>query len=119
LARRGGGRGGMPGMPPLGKDLLEKLHGPVLYLLGGSSDIAYEYGMDDFRRIEKLPVFAANMDVGHGGTYTRPHGGEFATVSEAWLEWQLKWNQESAKMLTGDYTLSKSETWKVEKKNIP
>jgi dienelactone hydrolase len=115
--RRGGG--GMPGMPALGKDLLAKLHAPVLYLLGGSSDIAYENGMDDYRRIEKLPAFVANMDVGHGGTYGRPHGGEFATVAAAWLDWQLKGDKEAAKMFTGDYTLSKSTTWKVEKKNIP
>jgi hypothetical protein len=111
--------GGMPGMPPLSKEHLTKLHGSVIYLLGGSSDIAYANGMDDFKRIEKLPVFAANYDVGHGGTYSRPHGGEFATVATGWLNWQLKDDKEAAKMFIGDYTLSKSDKWKVEKKNIP
>ena len=111
----------MAGMPAVGKDLLAELHGPVIYLLGGPSDIAYENGMDDFRRIEKLPVFAANLgDVGHGGTYSQPHGGEFAKVATAWLQWQLKGDEEAAKMFVGDdYTLSKSEEWTVEKKNIP
>jgi predicted peptidase len=123
----GGGRGGAPGggggmmtMPPLTKDHLNKLHAPVLYLLGGSSDMAYLNGTDDFRRIEKLPAFMANMDVGHGGTYGRPHGGEFATVAVAWFKWQLKGDAEAAKMFTGvPCGLSKSPNWKVEKKNIP
>lgn len=62
-----GGGGGMPGMPALTKDHLQKLHTPTLYLLGGESDIAYGNGMDDYERINHVPVFVANMDVGHGG----------------------------------------------------
>jgi hypothetical protein len=116
---RGGG-GGMMGMPPLTKDHLSKLHAPVLYLLGGPSDIAYPNGTDDFKRIEKLPAFMANMDVGHGGTYSRPHGGEFAKVALAWFKWQLKGDKEASQMFTGEpCELSKSPNWKVEKKNIP
>jgi hypothetical protein len=71
---------GMPGMPNLPKDQLEKLHTPTLYILGGESDIAYTNGMDDFSRINHIPVCAANLNVGHGGTYGRPHGGEFAVI---------------------------------------
>jgi hypothetical protein len=53
----GGARGGgLPGMPPLTKDHLAKLHASVFYLLGGETDIAYANGMDDFKRIEKLPT---------------------------------------------------------------
>jgi hypothetical protein len=47
---------GMPGMPNVTKDQLKKLHTPTLYLLGGESDIAYNNGMDDYRRIDHLPV---------------------------------------------------------------
>jgi hypothetical protein len=123
----GGGRGGAPGggggiagMPPLSKDHLAKLHAPILYILGGSSDMAYPNGTDDFKRIEKLPAFMANMDVGHGGTYSRPHGGEFAPVAVAWFKWQLKGDAEAGKMFAGDpCELAKSPNWKVEKKNIP
>ena len=111
--------GGMPGMPAVTKDLIPKLHAPVLYLLGGESDIAYKNGMDDFERIDKIPAFVANMDVGHGGTYGRPHGGEFATVALGWLNWQLKSDQVSAKLFTTDnFELSKSDVWKVDRKNI-
>ena len=110
---------GMPGMPGLTKDHLSKLHAPTLYLLGGEKDIAYENGMDDFRRIDHVPVFAANMDVGHGGTYSQPHGGEFAKVATAWFKWQLKGDKEAGKMFTGNPCgLSKDPNWKAEKKNI-
>ncbi len=115
-----GGGGGMPGMPALTKDHLDKLHTPTLYLLGGETDIAYNNGMDDFKRINHVPVFVANMDVGHGGTYRQPHGGEFAVVATAWYKWQLKGDQEAGKLFSGDPSgLSSSTVWTVEKKNMP
>jgi hypothetical protein len=111
---------GMAGMPNLTKDHLSKLHAPTLYILGGEKDIAYGNGMDDFKRINHVPVFVANMDVGHGGTYGQPHGGEFAKVATAWYKWQLKGDKEAGKMFTGNPCgLSKDPIWKVEKKNIP
>lgn len=116
----GDAKSGMPGMPALTKDHLEKLHSPVLYLLGGESDIAYKNGMDDFQRINHLPVFAANLDVGHGGTYSKPHGGDFAIVATAWFKWQLKGDKETAKMFVGEACgVSQMPGWKVEKKKIP
>lgn len=111
---------GMGGMPKLAKDHLEKLHTPVIYILGGERDIAYKNGMDDFSRINQLPVFAANLNVGHGGTYSKPHGGEFAVVATAWLQWQLKRDPQAARMFEGDPCgIAQMPGWKVEKKNIP
>lgn len=110
---------GMPGMPALTKDQLTKLHSPTLYLLGGEKDIAYGNGMDDYNRINHVPVFVANMDVGHGGTYAQPHGGEFAKVATAWFQWQLKNDKEAGKMFTGNPAgLSQNSVWTVDKKNI-
>jgi hypothetical protein len=111
---------GMRGMPSLTKDHLLKLRTPVLYLLGGEKDIAYRNGMDDFHRIDHVPVFAANLNVGHGGTYGQPHGGDFAKVATAWIKWQLKGDTEAAQMFEGEACgVSKMEGWKVEKKKIP
>jgi hypothetical protein len=110
---------GMAGMPNLTKDHLLKLHTPTLYILGGETDIAYGNGMDDFKRINHVPVFVANMNVGHGGTYSQPHGGEFAKVATAWYKWQLKGDDEAGKMFTGEPCgLSQNPNWKTEKKNI-
>jgi predicted alpha/beta-hydrolase family hydrolase len=112
--------GRMPGMPQVKKEQLQKIHTPTLYLLGGEKDIAYGNGMDDFRRINHVPVFVANMDVGHGGTYSQPHGGEFARVATHWYKWQLKNDREAGKLFTGNPCgLSKSPDWTVEKKNMP
>ena len=104
--------GGMP-MPP--KEKLKEIHTPVLYLLGGESDIAYQNGMDDFHRISHVPAYAANLPVGHGGTYSKPHGGEFAVVARAWLDWQLKGSTDAAKQFTGEVpALQKREGWTLE-----
>ncbi|MGV3767068.1 MAG: hypothetical protein ACO1NW_13130 [Chitinophagaceae bacterium] len=109
----------LAGMPGLTKDHLKKLHTPTLYLLGGEKDIAYKNGMDDFNRINHVPVFVANMDVGHAGTYAEPHGGEFAKVALAWYQWQLKGDKNAGKQFTDNTNgLADSPVWKVEKKNI-
>ena len=111
--------GGMPGMPALGKDRLADLHAPTLYLLGGESDIAYANGMDDFRRIDHVPVAVANLDVGHGGTYREPYGGEFARVATAWYLWQLTGDESAGALFTGDPPgLAASPGWRIETKNL-
>jgi len=111
---------GKSNMPDLTKENLKKIHTPTLYMLGGEKDIAYANGMDDYRQINHVPVFVANMDVGHGGTYSQPHGGEFAKVAAAWYKWQLKGDSEAGKMFTGDPAgLAENSNWRYEKKNMP
>ncbi|MBR4338667.1 MAG: alpha/beta hydrolase [Bacteroidaceae bacterium] len=105
----------MPNMPmPPKKDLM-KIHTPVLYMLGGEKDIAYGNGMDDFQRIKHVPAFAANYPVGHGGTYAQPHGGEFAIVAIAWLDWLLKDDGTAGGMFVGKSpSLTTREGWTLE-----
>jgi len=111
--------GAMPGMPMPEKEKLQDIKVPVLYMLGGKEDIAYENGMDDFRRLTKVPAFAANYPVGHAGTYAQPHGGEFSVVALAWLQWQLQDNEEAAKLFRGEACgLSQREGWTVEKNSL-
>ena len=109
----------VPGMPMPEKEKLQGIQVPVIYILGGETDIAYVNGMDDFHRLEKVPAFAANYPVGHGGTYREAHGGEFTVPAIAWLKWQLKGDQEAAKMFQGDPCgLSQREGWTVEKNGL-
>lgn len=106
----------VPNMPMPTKDRLQEIAVPVLYILGGPEDIAYENGMDDFHRLVKVPAFAANYPVGHGGTYALPHGGEFTVPALAWLQWQLKGDTEAAKLFLGaDCGLARREGWTIEK----
>jgi len=100
------------------KAALQKLHTSIIYILGGPSDIAYANGMDDFKRITSVPVFVANLDVGHGGTFLEPNGGREASVAVKWLDWQLKGDAQAAKLFVGpDCGLCKDRDWKVESKN--
>ncbi|HEY4214782.1 MAG TPA: hypothetical protein VGM84_25120 [Steroidobacteraceae bacterium] len=102
------------------KSLLETLHTPTIYILGGETDIAYANGTDDFKRIDKVPAFLGNiLKVGHGGTYWEPDGGKAAAAVVAWLDWQLRNDQKAKRVFVGkDCGLCKDPAWSVEKKRI-
>ena len=109
----------VPNMPMPAKERLQEITVPVIYILGGPEDIAYENGMDDFHRLVKVPAFAANYPVGHGGTYRQDHGGEFTVPALAWHQWQLKGDKEAAKLFQGaDCGLANREGWTVEKNGL-
>ena len=109
-------RGAVPGMPRPHTERLQEISVPVIYILGGEEDIAYRNGMDDFQRLTRVPAFAANYPVGHGGTYGQPHGGEFTVPALAWLQWQLKGDADAARLFQGNPCgLSQREGWTVDK----
>lgn len=101
------------------KALLKTLRTPVLYILGGPTDIAYENGRDDVARIDTVPVFLADHNVGHGGTLNEPNGGSEAQVTVNWLDWQLKGDAKAGAMFTGtDCGLCADDSWTVVRKGI-
>lgn len=109
----------VPGMD-VSKDALQDIHTPVIYILGGEPDMAYPNGMDDFQRIDKHPVAAANLPVGHGGTFSQPNGGAAAQVAVAWLEWQLRGDQKAAAWFLGeDCNLCRDPQWSLQRRNFP
>jgi hypothetical protein len=102
------------------KDVLQTLHTPAIYILGGPKDIAYDNGMDDFKRIAHVPVAVANLPVGHGGTFNEPNGGAAASVAVSWLDWQLRGDVQSGKRFVGeDCGLCKDPQWSFERKQFP
>jgi hypothetical protein len=102
------------------KETLKSLHTPTLYVLGGETDIAWNNGMDDVKRIEHVPVFLADLKgVGHGGTYWEPNGGKAAATVIAWLDWQLRGDARAARLFRGkNCTLCGDPAWVVQKKRI-
>ncbi|HLB30890.1 MAG TPA: hypothetical protein VJN91_05115, partial [Gammaproteobacteria bacterium] len=101
------------------KGLLDKLHTPILYVLGGETDIAYAAGMDDFARIDHVPAAAANIDKGHGGTYWEPNGGPAAQVVVKWLDWQLRGDVEAGRLFRGkDCGLCRDPAWSLKTKGL-
>ena len=93
----------------------------VIWILGGSTDIAWENGNDDFKRMSgSMPACLVSLDgIGHGGTYMQPNGGDYAKVAGAWLKWWLKGDKEASTMFTGSEPgVSKMAGWMIERKNI-
>jgi dienelactone hydrolase len=101
------------------KALLETLHTPVLYILGGRPDIAWPNGTDDVKRITSVPVFLADHPVGHGGTFNEPNGGSEAQVTVNWLNWQLLGDEKAGQMFSvPDCGLCTDPDWTVVRKGI-
>jgi hypothetical protein len=104
----------------LGKEALASIHTPTLYILGGEEDIAYQNGMDDYQRLNHVPVAAANLPVGHGGTYQDPNGGEAAVVAVNWLQFILREDNESARYFIGPHCkLCVGTPWSYTSKGLP
>ena len=101
------------------KSLLKTLRTPVLYVLGGPTDVAFPNGSDDFAKIDHVPAMLLNLGVGHGGTFREPNGGRVAQVAVKWLDWQLRGDAAAAKTFVGpSCTLCTDPAWKVERKRL-
>lgn len=107
-------------MGSMTKDRLAELHAPVAYVIGGPSDIAYENGLDDFERINHVPVLFASQDVGHyPATFLEHHGGAWGEAAVAWLNWQLKGDQSAANAFIGDDCgFCADPAWTIRGKNL-
>ena len=101
------------------KDRIKDLHTPTLYVLGGPTDIAYANGMDDYAKINHVPIAVANIDKGHGGTYWEPNGGAAAAVVVDWLEWQLRGSTDASRVFVGPSCgLCSDPAWEYESKGL-
>lgn len=102
------------------KATLKTFHTPVLYILGGPKDIAFNNGMDDVQRIDHVPVMVAYNSAGHGGDFLRPNGGPSAKVAVEWLEWQLRGDKTAGAYFVGaDCGICTDPGWTVQRKNFP
>ena len=97
---------------------LKNLHGPILYLVGGTTDVAWKNAQMDYKAIKKVPVVLAdNTKSGHGGTYEQPNGGDNARMVRVWLDWQLKGMTENKSVfINGD--LKDYPDWTIQHKNF-
>ena len=109
----------MGGMTKVSKADLATLHAPILYITGGPEDVAQANALDDFKRINGVPVFIADRPgAGHLGMAYEPNA-EGTKIELHWLEWHLFGNTQAAKMFAGeDCSLSRDLYWKVYKKGM-
>ena len=102
----------------LEKAVLDRLARPVVYIIGGETDIAYPNAIDDFQRIDNVPVSIANLPVGHGGTYNEPLGGQFAEMALYWLEWQIRGRGDGEKVFRYCKVPEELKGWTVHARNF-
>ena len=100
------------------------IHGSVIIVTGGESDIAYANGKRDFEVMPaKVPVFyGVHPSVGHGGTYNQDNGGPFGVVAVAWLKWQLEGNTSAAGrgyFVGNDCGICKDASWQIGSRALP
>jgi len=103
----------------IAKSALKALHTPVLYIMGGPTDIAWPNGNDDFDRIDTVPAAIVSLSVGHGGTFQEPNGGRATEVDVAWLAWQLRHDTAAGHRFKGaDCGLCTDSSWTIRKNRI-
>lgn len=80
------------GMKGADQSFYDLIHTPVLFVLGGPDDVAYDGGIEGYDAISKLdvPVMLFSKALGHGGDLFSAGGGDFTKIDLAWLNWWLK-----------------------------
>lgn len=105
-------------MADASKESLKNYHGPVVYIVGGESDIAYANALIDYKRIDNVPVALANLvEGGHMGTFAEEFGGSFAKMAIDWLDWQFKGREENSQIFLKN-NLSSYPGWTMDAKNF-
>lgn len=99
------------------------VHTPVLIVLGGSGDIAYQNGENDYTGIaaQGMPVMLFSKALGHGGDLFSNHGGDFTKIDLAWLNWRLKGDETATGkgVLVGSTcSYCTNSAWEVKSMNI-
>ncbi|KAI4691984.1 uncharacterized protein J4E84_002952 [Alternaria hordeiaustralica] len=89
---------------------------PVLFVLGGSGDIAYGNGERDYKNMPAgVPTWKGNIPVGHGGTLGDANGGRFGKAILNWMLWTMKGNTQAASYFTSGY---QADGYQVESKSL-
>ena len=101
------------------KKSLANLHTPMLYINGGTADVAFNNANGDWGRIDDdIPVVKISTLDGHHGTYYEKNAGAFAVVARMWMNWQLKGLvSDSALFMNDDYEKTFYPQWTFERKN--
>ncbi len=103
--------------------LYMSVHTPVLFVLGGSGDVAYTNGENDYKAIAPLghPIMLFSKALGHtGDLYSGT--GDFAKIDVAWMNWWLKGDQGATGkgVLVGSTcAYCKDTSWEIKSMNIP
>ena len=112
------------GMTSANQTVIDSFQTPVLFLQGGTSDMAYENGKRDYNAIKTgaVPAMFVSINVGHGGTLGDDNGGLFGRVTLAWLNWWLKDDLSATGkgyLVGSTCTICRDSAWEIASKNLP
>ena len=111
------GMGGMS-MGGASPQSLNSLHCPIIYMTGGTGDVAYENAKTDFSKVKKQVAWADLSNAGHGGTYWDKYGGEFGRLALKWMDWHLKGYKQNARIFLKPDLKGFSTNWSVKTRNF-
>ena len=97
---------------------LNSLHCPIIYMTGGTGDVAYENAKTDYGKVKKQVAWADLSDAGHGGTYWNEYGGEFGKLAIKWMDWHLKGYKQNARIFLKPDLTGFSSKWSMKTRNF-
>jgi len=99
---------------------LSSLHAPVGYFLGGTSDMAYKNGLNDFKALaENIPaILVNNPKGGHMQSFMDKQGGLVAKAGVAWFDWMMKNSTEGKEFLLGKGSSIAKAGWQVQTRHL-
>jgi len=102
------------------REMLRKLHGPVLLINGHERDFLMARSRATFEAINHVPTFyGARHGAGHTATLYHVGGGEFANVASNWALWQFKADAKASRMFSGPQcTLCTDSNWDTDAKRL-
>jgi hypothetical protein len=112
------------GMAGADQTFYELIDTPVLFVEGGTEDVAYDGAKEGYEAIRELgvPVLWFSVDRGHGGDLFDPDGGDFTKINLAWLNWWLKGDETATGkgLLVGSSCpYCADSAWEVMSANVP
>lgn len=109
------------GLGGVDKTALTRLHAPVAWFTGGTSDIAYGNAVDDYSRVpSRIPAVIGHYgNVGHMGLFTDPTvERHIVTVAAWWLDATLFGNATARSQFVGSGCgLCSGTPWVIQSKN--
>lgn len=111
------GMGGMS-MGGASPQTLNSLHCPIIYMTGGTGDVAYSNAQTDFGKVKKQAVWADLSTAGHGGTYWDANGGQFGKLALKWMDWHLKGYKQNARIFLKPDLKGFASEWTVKNRNF-
>ena len=97
---------------------LNSLHCPLIYMTGGTGDVAYENAKTDYGKVKKPVCWADLPDAGHNPGYWEEYGGRFSKLALKWMDWQLKGYKQNARTFLKPDLKGVDSHWIIKNRNF-